>query len=71
MGVSAGHDAVVRGDMASRSFSVCYLRGGELLAVDTVNRPRDQMAARKLVPARARLNPDKLADDARNLSDCA
>ena len=42
-----GHDAVVmRGDPASRSFSACYLREGELIAVDTVNSEKDQMAAR-------------------------
>ena len=44
---------------ASRSFSVCYLRGGELIAIDTVNSPKDQMAARKLIAARARPNPDE------------
>src|SRR6185312_14943551 len=47
IGVCQGHDTVVtRGDPASRAFSVCYLRDGELIAVDTVNSPKDQMAAR-------------------------
>ena len=47
----------MRGSPASRSFTACYLRGGELIAVDTVNHPKDQMAARKLVAARARPDP--------------
>jgi 3-phenylpropionate/trans-cinnamate dioxygenase ferredoxin reductase subunit len=70
VGVSAGYDAVVlRGTPAARAFSVCYLRGGELIAIDSVNAPRDQMAARKLITARARPDPDKLADPAIALKD--
>jgi len=42
--------------------SVCYLRGGELVALDSINTPKDQMAARKLIAVNARPNIDKLAD---------
>src|SRR5579863_695454 len=70
VGISAGYDAVVvRGTPAARAFSVCYLRGGELIAIDSVNAPRDQMAARKLIAARARPDPGKLADPAVALKD--
>jgi 3-phenylpropionate/trans-cinnamate dioxygenase ferredoxin reductase subunit len=70
VGLAWGHDqTVVRGDPASRAFSVCYLRRGELVAVETVNHTRDQMAARKLIPARARPDPARLADDAIALRD--
>ncbi len=70
VGVSHGYDTVIlRGAPASRSFSACYLRGGELLAIDTVNQPKDQMAARKLIAAHVRPNPDKLADPAIALKD--
>lgn len=70
VGLCQGHDSVVvRGSPASRSFSACYLRNGELIAVDSVNSPKDQMAARKLVAARARPNLDKLADPAVPLKD--
>jgi 3-phenylpropionate/trans-cinnamate dioxygenase ferredoxin reductase subunit len=63
VGLSAAHDEVVlRGDPASRAFSVCYLRDSELIAVETVNHTTDQMAARKLIPARARPDLAKLAD---------
>jgi 3-phenylpropionate/trans-cinnamate dioxygenase ferredoxin reductase subunit len=70
VGLADGHDAVVqRGDPASRAFSVCYLKNGELIAVETVNHTKDQMAARKLIPLRARPDPAKLADPAVALRD--
>ncbi len=70
IGVCQGYDTVVmRGDPASHAFSACYLRGGELIAVDTVNSAKDQMAARKLIAARARPNPDRLADHTVPLKD--
>jgi len=70
IGVCQGYDTVVvRGDPATRAFSVCYLRGGELIAVDTVNSPKDQMAARKLIATRPRPNPDRLADHSVPLKD--
>lgn len=71
VGLSQGYDeAITRGSPASRSFSVCYLREGELIAVDTVNAPKDQMAARKLVAARARPDRAKLAEPDIPLRDC-
>jgi 3-phenylpropionate/trans-cinnamate dioxygenase ferredoxin reductase subunit len=72
VGLSQGHDRVVlRGEPAQNSFSCCYLRDdGELLAIDTINQARDQMAARKLIAARARLDPAKLADASVALKDC-
>ncbi|TLZ24880.1 MAG: pyridine nucleotide-disulfide oxidoreductase [Gammaproteobacteria bacterium] len=70
VGVSHGYDTVIlRGAPASRSFSACYLRGGELIAIDTVNAPKDQMAARKLIAAQVRPSLDKLADPAIPLKD--
>jgi 3-phenylpropionate/trans-cinnamate dioxygenase ferredoxin reductase subunit len=63
VGICHGYDTVVtRGNPSARSFSTCYLREGELIAIDSVNSPKDQMAARKLIAARARPNLDKLAD---------
>jgi len=70
VGVAQGYDTViVRGAPATRSFSACYLRGGELIAIDTVNAPKDQMAARKLIPVHARPDPAKLANPAVALKD--
>ena len=63
VGVGAGYDTVVmRGAPASRAFSACYLRAGELVAIDSINAPKDQMAARKLIAAHARPDPARLAD---------
>jgi 3-phenylpropionate/trans-cinnamate dioxygenase ferredoxin reductase subunit len=51
-GLSAGHDRiVVRGAPAERKFSVFYFRAERLIAVDTVNRAPDHIAARKLLDA--------------------
>jgi 3-phenylpropionate/trans-cinnamate dioxygenase ferredoxin reductase subunit len=70
VGLASGFDdLVLRGDPAARSFSVCYLKVGELIAVETVNQTKDQMAARKLVAARLRPDRAKLADPAVPLRD--
>ena len=70
VGLSRGHDEwVARGDMTTRSFTVFYLRDGELIAAETINQTKDQMAARKLIPARARPDLAKLADPAVALRD--
>jgi 3-phenylpropionate/trans-cinnamate dioxygenase ferredoxin reductase component len=70
VGLCQGHDTVVtRGSPASRSFSACYLRDGELIAIDSINSPKDQMAARKLIAARARPHLEKLANPAVALKD--
>ncbi|MEO8063469.1 MAG: FAD-dependent oxidoreductase [Pseudomonadota bacterium] len=71
VGLAVGYDEViVRGDPASRAFSVCYLNAGELLAVETLNHTKDQMAARKMIPMRARPDRLKLANDAIPLKEC-
>ena len=72
VGLAQGHDRMVlRGDPATKSFSCCYLKNGELIAIDTVNSAKDQMAARKLIPARFRPDPEKLARSDIALKDCA
>ena len=63
VGLSHGYDQVVlRGDPATRSFAAFYLKGGELLAVDAINSPREFAHAKKLVAARARIAPEVLRD---------
>jgi 3-phenylpropionate/trans-cinnamate dioxygenase ferredoxin reductase component len=62
-GLSQDYDVqILRGDPDTRSFSVCYLKGTELLAVEAVNHSKDYMAARKLIAQRAQMNPAKLAN---------
>ena len=63
VGLSAGHDAtVLRGDPAARQFAVLYLREGRVIALDCVNATRDYVQGRALVTARARIDPERLAD---------
>jgi 3-phenylpropionate/trans-cinnamate dioxygenase ferredoxin reductase subunit len=63
VGLSQDYDRqVLRGDPASRSFSICYLKGRELLAVEAVNHSKDYMAARKLIAERALMRVEVLAD---------
>jgi 3-phenylpropionate/trans-cinnamate dioxygenase ferredoxin reductase component len=63
VGLSQDYDRqVLRGDPATRSFSVCYLKVRELIAVETVNHSKDYMAARKLIAERALMDLDKLSD---------
>ena len=70
VGLAHGHDEVIlRGDPASRAFSVCYLKAGELIAVETINHTKDQMAARKMIPARARPDRVRLANDSLAMKD--
>ena len=62
-GLSEDYDRqVLRGDPATRSFSVCYLKGSELIAVEAINHSKDYMAGRKLIAERAQMNLAKLAN---------
>lgn len=50
LGLSVGHDQfVVRGQPSERSFSVLYLRGGCVCAIDAVNAMKDYVQAKKLI----------------------
>jgi 3-phenylpropionate/trans-cinnamate dioxygenase ferredoxin reductase subunit len=70
-GLSARHDALaVRGSMEEGRFSICYLHGGRLTAMDSINRPADHMLARKLIAARAALAPEQAADPSFDLKSC-
>jgi 3-phenylpropionate/trans-cinnamate dioxygenase ferredoxin reductase subunit len=62
-GLSGGYgQAVTRGELESRKFSVFYFRNGRLAAVDSVNRPGDHLAGRKLIGAGTQLTPEQAAD---------
>lgn len=63
VGLSTGHDeAVLRGDPATRSFSVVYLRHGKVIALDCVNMVKDYVQGKKLVETGAALSAAQLAD---------
>ncbi|MDP9163308.1 MAG: FAD-dependent oxidoreductase [Pseudomonadota bacterium] len=60
VGLGINHDDVVqRGDPAARSFSLVYLRGGKVVALDCVNATKDYVQGRALVLAGA--SPDRAA----------
>jgi 3-phenylpropionate/trans-cinnamate dioxygenase ferredoxin reductase subunit len=59
--------AVVRGDLESRKFSVFYFHENRLIAVDSMNRPADHMISRKLLAAGTRVTPEQAADESIDL----
>ncbi|MDX3908978.1 MAG: FAD-dependent oxidoreductase [Sphingobium sp.] len=63
VGLSTGYDhTIVRGDPATRSFSVLYLKGGKLIALDCVNMIKDYVQGRAHVVSGATLDQAQLAD---------
>jgi len=62
-GLSTGHDqAVLRGDPATRSFSVVYLKAGRVIAIDCVNATKDYVQGRMIVTAGLHATAEQLAD---------
>jgi 3-phenylpropionate/trans-cinnamate dioxygenase ferredoxin reductase subunit len=69
-GLNVGYDAtVLRGKPEDRSFSVAYLKGGRLVALDCVNSVKDYVQGRKLVEAGVSPDPAQLADTSVALKD--
>lgn len=63
VGISTDHDdVVVRGDPAARTFSVVYLRGGKVVALDCINKTKDYVQGKALVTAGNVVDRAKLAD---------
>ncbi|HWI85284.1 MAG TPA: FAD-dependent oxidoreductase [Sphingomonas sp.] len=63
VGLSLGYDTtVLRGDPATRSFSLIYLKSGRVIALDCVNRVRDYVQGRTLVLEGATPDPSRIAD---------
>ena len=62
-GLSTGHDqAVLRGDPATRSFSVVYLKAGKVIAIDCVNATKDYVQGRMIVTAGLHATAEQIAD---------
>lgn len=62
-GLSTGHDqAVLRGDPATRSFSVVYLKSGKVIAIDCVNATKDYVQGRMVVTAGIQATAEQVAD---------
>ncbi|WBO21952.1 NAD(P)/FAD-dependent oxidoreductase [Sphingomonas abietis] len=63
VGLSTGHDqAIVRGDPATRSFAIIYLRQGRVVAIDAVNAVKDYAQGKALVVTGARADAAGLAN---------
>jgi 3-phenylpropionate/trans-cinnamate dioxygenase ferredoxin reductase subunit len=72
VGLSAGHDmSVLRGDPATRSFSLVYLRKGRVIALDCVNATKDFVQGKALVLNKTAPDLDRLADASTPLRDLA
>ena len=68
VGLTQGHDReVLIGSLAEGAFSVFYFKGDAWLGADTVNRPGDHMAARRLYQARYPLTEAEVREHADNM----
>lgn len=65
VGIASNFDrSVTRGDpRTGRAFSIFYLHDDRVIAADSMCSPREFMSAKKLVAARARVNPAQLVDE--------
>jgi 3-phenylpropionate/trans-cinnamate dioxygenase ferredoxin reductase subunit len=69
-GLSTPADQIVlRGDPASRSFAAFHLQDGTVTAVEAVNAAPEYMMGRRIIAARARVAPERLADKAVPMKD--
>lgn len=69
-GLAEGYDdTVVRGNPEDRAFAMFYLKDGVLIAVDAVNAVPEFMIGRKMIGARARVLPERLADLSLSMKD--
>ncbi len=67
-GLARDYDRIVlRGAGDATPFSVCYLRGDKLIAIDTMNALKDFMAAKQLIARSIPVDPLQLADRAVDL----
>jgi 3-phenylpropionate/trans-cinnamate dioxygenase ferredoxin reductase component len=72
VGHHAGADARIwRGDPNSPKWTVCWLAGQKLVAVLTVDQPRDLMQGRRLVESGVPVDAERLADPGVPLRDAA
>ena len=70
VGLSGDHDeTVVRGSIEERLFMLFYLKKGELIAVDSVNNPKDFLISKKLVANKLKISSDVLCDQSVELKD--
>jgi 3-phenylpropionate/trans-cinnamate dioxygenase ferredoxin reductase subunit len=68
-GVSqSGDEILVRGDTGTNNFSVLYLRGQVISAIDTINCLPDFTAAKRLIQSRTLIDVARATDLTRSLA---
>lgn len=68
-GLAAGaDDERLRGDPASRSFSIWHFAGRRLVAVDTIDNAREHLVARRMLDAGRLPTPEQVSDPTFDLS---
>jgi 3-phenylpropionate/trans-cinnamate dioxygenase ferredoxin reductase subunit len=60
-----------RGDPAAPTWAACWLAAGRLVAILTVDRPRDLVQARRLIASGLPVDPARLTDPAVPIKDAA
>ena len=64
VGTSQGHDhSVIRGDTNAYKCSIFYFAGERLIGIDSLNRPQDHMAGRRLLDEGMGLTPQQATDE--------
>ncbi|MDX2144894.1 MAG: FAD-dependent oxidoreductase [Rhodospirillaceae bacterium] len=66
-----GDHVVIRGSMAERKFSACYLREGVFVACNAVNMAKDFLQSKKLIATKVKIETARLADATVSLKDLA
>ena len=67
-GLSQGYDQVViRGSVEEHAFACLYLRDGQLIAIDAINRPKDFIQSKAIIASHLKIPADCLADAATDL----
>ena len=68
VGLSGDHDEIViRGSMAERNFMLFFLKKGELIAINSVNNPKEFLISKKLVANKLKISSDVLCDQSAEL----
>ena len=70
VGLSGDHDEVLmRGSQEESKFMLFYLKKEELIAVDSVNNPKEFLICRKLVENKVKISSDDILNQSKNLND--
>jgi len=59
----------MRGDTEDTKFMLFYTQGDELVAVDSINNPKEFLICRKLVANKVKIKPEMISDTSTNLND--